>query len=96
MSLAEQIQTRRPEILAVAARHGAGNLSLFGSAARGDETPASDIDLLIDVTGPTTPWFPASLATDLERILGRRVQIVVRRSLSPWIRDSVLHDAIPL
>jgi len=54
----ELIQQRRDEILRVAAGHGAGNVRLFGSVARGEETPASDVDLLIDVTGETTPWFP--------------------------------------
>ena len=69
---------------------------LFGSVARGEDTPESDVDLLVDVTGDTTPWFPGSLVADLEQLLGRRVQVVIRRSLSPLIRDSVLRDAVPL
>ncbi|HME08063.1 MAG TPA: nucleotidyltransferase domain-containing protein [Bryobacteraceae bacterium] len=87
---------RREEILHVAARHGAGNVLLFGSVARGEETPESDVDLLVDVTGETTPWFPGSLVADLEQLLERPVQIVIRRSLSPLIRESVLREAIPL
>jgi predicted nucleotidyltransferase len=54
------------------------------------------VDLLIDVTGETTPWFPGSLVADLERLLGRRVQVVIRRSLSPLIREAVLREAVPL
>ena len=96
MSSTQRFRERRDEILRVAARHGAGNVRLFGSVARGEETPQSDVDLLIDVTGDTTPWFPGSLAADLEQLLGRRVQIVIRRSLSPLIRDSVLREAVPL
>jgi hypothetical protein len=80
----------------VAARHGAGNVMFFGSMARGDDGPNSDVDLLIDITGETTPWFPGSLAVDLEELLGRPVQIVIRRSLSPLIRDAVLREAVPL
>jgi predicted nucleotidyltransferase len=48
------------------------------------------------VTGETTPWFPGSLVADLEQLLGRRVQVVIRRSLSPLICDSVLREAVPL
>jgi predicted nucleotidyltransferase len=96
MNTAGTIRERRDEILRVAARHGAGNVRLFGSAARGDDTPDSDIDLLVDVTGATTPWFPGSLTADLEQLLGKRVQVVIHRSLSPLIRESVLREAIPL
>jgi predicted nucleotidyltransferase len=96
MSTSQPIKERRDEILRVAARHGAGNVLLFGSVARGDDTFESDVDLLVDVTGETTPWFPGSLVADLEQLLGRRVQVVIRRSLSPLIRDSVLGEAVPL
>lgn len=96
MNAAQRIREHRDEILQVAAFHGAGNVRLFGSVARGEDTPESDVDLLVDVTGDTTPWFPGSLTADLERILGRRVQVVIRRSLSPLIRDAVLREAVPL
>ncbi len=96
MSTATAIRDCRDEVLRVVAYHGAGNAQLFGSAARGEDTPDSDIDLLIDVTGVTTPWFPGSLAADLEQLLGKRVQVVIRRSLSPLIRDAVLREAVPL
>lgn len=96
MSVQEQIRQRREDILLVAARHGAGNVRLFGSVARGEETPESDVDLLIDVTGETTPWFPGSLVADLEELLKRPVQVVIRRSLSPLIREAVLREAVPL
>ena len=96
MSIRKDIQQRREEILRVAARHGAGNVLVFGSVARGEDTPKSDVDLLVDVTGETTPWFPGSLVADLEQLLERPVQVVIRRSLSPLIRESVLREAVPL
>ncbi len=96
MSTRQRIRERRDEILRVAARHGAGNVRLFGSVARGEDMLESDVDLLVDVTGATTPWFPGSLVADLEQLLGRRVQLVIRRSLSPLIQDSVLREAVPL
>jgi predicted nucleotidyltransferase len=96
MSTCQCIRERRDEILRVAACHGAGNVRLFGSVARGEDALESDVDLLVDVTGETTPWFPGSLVADLEQLLGRRVQVVIRRSLSPLIRDSVLQGAVQL
>jgi predicted nucleotidyltransferase len=96
MSTRQRVRERRDEILRVAARHGAGNVRLFGSVARGEDMLESDVDLLVDVTGATTPWFPGSLVADLEQLLGRRVQLVIRRSLSPLIQDSVLREAVPL
>jgi predicted nucleotidyltransferase len=69
---------------------------LFDSMARGDERPDRDVDLFVDITSETTPWFPGSLAVDLEELLGMPVQIVIRRSLSPLIRESVLREAVPL
>ena len=96
MNASRQIRDHRDEILRLAARHGAGNVQVFGSVARGEETPESDVDFLIDVTGETTPWFPGSLTADLEQLLGRRVQVVIRRSLSHLIRDEVLREAVPL
>ena len=61
MGMATAIDRHRDEVLRLVALHGAGNPRLFGSAARGQDTPASDIDLLVDVIGVTTPWFPGSL-----------------------------------
>ena len=96
MRAVEELRRRREDILRVAREHGAGNVAVFGSVARGEESPGSDIDLLIDVTGEPGPWFPGGLAADLEELLGRPVQVVTRRSLSPFIRDSVLSEASPL
>ena len=96
MGAGQRIGEHRDEILRLAALHGAGNVLLFGSVARGEDTPQSDVDFLVDVAGDTTPWFPGSLTADLERLLGQRVQVVIRRSLSPLIRDAVLREAVPL
>jgi len=96
MGARQRVTEHRDEILRMAAHHGAGNVLLFGSVARGEDTPESDVDLLVDVTGQTTPWFPGSLTADLEELLGRRVQVVIRRSLSPLIREDVLREAVPL
>ena len=90
------MRERREETLRIAARHGAGNILVFGSVARGEETPESDVDLLVDIVGEPGPWFPGRLVADLEELLGHPVQVITRRSLSQLIRDSVLKDASPL
>jgi predicted nucleotidyltransferase len=96
MNALEALRARESEIQWIAAKHGAGNVRVFGSVARGDASPESDVDFLIDVVGPTSPWFPGSLLADLENLLDRCVDLVIARSLHPLIRESVLKDAVPL
>jgi predicted nucleotidyltransferase len=96
MSAIEALRARQSEIRSIAAKHGAGNVRVFGSVARGEAGVNSDVDILIDIVGPTTPWFPGGLLADLEKALGRHVDIVIARSLHPLIRESVLKEAIPL
>jgi len=92
----EELQKRREDILRVAARHGAANIRLFGSVVRGDDTEASDIDLLVDTGSRTSSWFPAGLILDLEELLGRRVEVITERGLNPLLRGQVLEEAVGL
>ena len=69
---------------------------MFGSVARGEDRPDSDVDLLVDVGPTTSSWFPAGLILDLEQILGRPVEIVTDKGLNPLIRERVLREAVPL
>ncbi len=96
MKLDESIQARREIILQIARRHGVGQVRVFGSVARGEATENSDLDLLIDVTGPTTPWFPGGLVAELEALLGCRVDVVETNALREELRDRVLREAAPL
>jgi predicted nucleotidyltransferase len=96
MSLEELIRVNSDIIRCIAEQHGARNVRLFGSVARGEAGPESDVDILVD-TGPTTSsWFPGGLVADLETLLGRRVDVVTERGLSPDFRDQVLREAIPV
>jgi len=92
----DALKSKREEILRLARRHGVTRVRVFGSMARGDAGPQSDVDLLIDVGAEPGPWFPGGLITDLEELLGRRVQVVTERGLDEFLRDRVLQEAVPL
>ena len=96
MGIRQILQEKRADILNIAAKHGAHNVRLFGSAARGEDGPDSDVDLLVAVGTTTSSWFPAGLILDLEQILGRQVEVVTEKGLNPLIRDRVLQEAVPL
>ena len=72
-------------------------MRVFGSVARGEDTPESDIDLLIDYDiEKTTPWFPVGLIRDLENLLQTKVDVVTVEGLKSRIRDQVLQESINL
>ncbi len=96
MSLREELGRRRDLLFAIAARHGASNLRLFGSAARGEERPDSDIDLLIDMAEDRGFGDYLALVAELEAALSRRVDLVIDRSLSPHFRPFIEDQARPL
>jgi len=96
MNMEEDLSEKRSLIEQIAARHGAFNIRVFGSVVRGEATPESDIDFLVDTEPRTSSWFPAGLILDLQELLGRRVEVVTQKGLSPLIRDHVLKEAIPL
>ena len=96
MTIEQRLREKRQEIERIAAEHGARNIRVFGSVARGEAGPDSDIDLLVQVGPITSSWFPAGLILDLEDLLGCRVEVVTERALNPDIRDRVLEEAVPL
>lgn len=97
MTLKQLIQDKREDILKIATKHGAFNVRVFGSVARGEETENSDIDFLIDYDlTKTSPWFPGGLLVDLEELLGCKVDVVTEKSLHHLIKERVLKEAIKL
>ena len=96
MDILASILSKRNEINAIARKHGATNLRIFGSVARSDARSNSDLDLLVDVGPQHSPWFPVRLIDDLKSLLNRNVDIVTERSLHPRLREQVFHEAIPL
>lgn len=92
----DPVTSHREQILQVARRHGVTRVRVFGSAARGDAGPKSDVDFLVEVGTKPTPWFPGGLVAELEELLGRPVQVITERGLDGLLRDRVLMEAIPL
>ncbi len=90
------VKQKRQDILVIAAKHGVYDIRVFGSVARGEERPDSDIDLLVKCHLKTSRWFPAGLILDLEKLLGRRVEVVTDNGLNPLLREQVLKEAILL
>jgi hypothetical protein len=96
VSLRAGLLERREEILAVAARHGVRRVRIFGSVARGEETPASDLDLLVEFEPGRSLLDHIALAQDLEDLLGRKVDVVTENGLHWYIRDRIFREAVPL
>lgn len=97
MKLKTLIQTKRHQIIEIANKHGASNVRIFGSVARGEETATSDIDFLVDYDlAKISPWFPGGLLADLEDLLGCKVDIVTEPGLHGLIRERILHEATEL
>lgn len=96
MGIGELLQTRRAEILEIAARHGASNVRVFGSMARDEAAPDSDVDLLVEFEADRSLFDHVALIHDLEDLLGRKVDVVTEDSLHWYIRDRVLKEAAAL
>jgi len=96
MEFEELITQKREEILNLAAQHGACNVRIFGSVARGDAREDSDIDFLIDLGEKLSPWFPVRFIRDLENLLGCKVDVITEKGLKERIRERVIQEAVPL
>jgi len=96
MTLTEVLAGKREDLLRIAERYGARDVRVFGSLARGEAGPESDVDLLVKLAPGVTLLKHAALVRELEALLGRRVDLVSERGLRPRVRASVLRDAVPL
>ncbi len=96
MGIEDVLRDRREEILEIVKRHGADQVRVFGSIARGEARADSDVDLLVRPGPQTSAWFPAGLVLDLEALLGRKVDVLTEKALHWYIRDRILSEAVPL
>ena len=92
----QSLAERRSEILGLAERYRAGDVRVFGSVVRGDNTDASDVDFLIKQRRGCSLFDLGGLLEDLQDLLGCRVDLVTEEGLKPRLRERVLKEAIPL
>ena len=96
MGIKELLESRRNEILDLAGRYGAKNVRIFGSAARGEGGPASDVDLLVDMEKGRNLLDLVGFWQDLEELLGCRVDVITDGGMSPYLRERIYAEALPL
>lgn len=89
-----RLRDHRDEVAAIVRRNGGRNPRLFGSIARGTDTPASDVDILVEVA-PEDAWTFVSTARELEELLGVHVDVVSEGGLTGKHRE-ILDEAVPL
>lgn len=90
------IARERERIERIAAKHGARNVRLFGSRARGDAGPGSDVDLLVDMDRGRSLLDLIALEQELQALFGIKVEVLTPASLSPYVRARIEREAVPL
>jgi len=96
MNLRNLVREKRAAILDIAKQHGAKNVRIFGSVARGDFDEKSDLDFLVEMKPGRSLLDHASLLLDLEKLLGCKVDVVSEKGIKTRIRERVLREARPL
>jgi predicted nucleotidyltransferase len=94
--MTQTVEQQRDAILRIAAKYGAHNVRVFGSAAGDDATETSDIDLLVDLEPNRSLLDQVGLKQELEELLGRTVDVVVEGGISPYLEERILSEAVPL
>jgi hypothetical protein len=90
------VRLNRDAILALAERHGARDVRIFGSVVRGEGSPESDIDFLVELAPGRTLLDWSAFWQELEKLLGRPVDVATEKSLTPEIRAQAIKEALPL
>ena len=96
MTLEALLKEKREEILRIAAKHGARNVRVFGSLARGEADAQSDIDLLVEFEPDRSLLDHAALWLELQDLLGCKVDVVSEGGVKARIRERVLREALPV
>jgi len=96
MTVEELVKEKRPEILRIAAKHGARNVRVFGSVARGEADEQSDIDFLVEMEPGRSLLDLGGLQMEFEALFGCPVDVVTEKGLKARIRGRVLAEAVPV
>lgn len=93
----EQLRTvYKPQILELAEQQGVENVRVFGSVAKGEQTEGSDVDFLIHIRKGTDLMDIGGLHWRLEELLNTKVHFVMDKSISPYMVDNIMKEAVPL
>ena len=92
----DRLRSLRGGLYEIARKHKAGKVYVFGSCARKEETPDSDVDLLVELESGASLFDLMDLQDEYEKLLQCKVDVVSRRGLNPYLRDSVLSEAVSL
>ncbi|MFH1717779.1 MAG: nucleotidyltransferase family protein [Planctomycetota bacterium] len=95
-NLIETVLDKKDQVVALAARHGASNVRVFGSVANGTANQDSDIDFLVDLEQGRSLFDLGGLLMDLQELFGRKVDVVTENGLHWYIKDRVLREARPI
>jgi len=93
MGIADLLKLKRGEILRLAQEHGAHNVRVFGSVARGESRPESDIDFLVEMDSGRSLLDLIELSQDLETLLQHKVDILTDTGLSPYLEQRIHAEA---
>ncbi|MDD2932514.1 MAG: nucleotidyltransferase family protein [Methylotenera sp.] len=93
MNTLELIRSKKSDILAIATRHGAKNVRVFGSVARGEDTDTSDVDLLVSMEKNRTLYDLIGLQQEIQDILNRNVDVLTDRSINRYLQAQILQEA---
>lgn len=96
MNIEERLKDKREEILKIASSHGAGNVRVFGSVARGDSREGSDLDLLVTFDEDRSLFDHSALVQDLTDLLGIKIDVVSESGLYWLLKRNILREARPL
>ncbi|MHC4118394.1 MAG: nucleotidyltransferase family protein [Planctomycetota bacterium] len=96
MGIPEIIEDKKEQVRALAARHGASNVRVFGSVASGTADQDSDIDFLVDLEEGRSLFDLGGLLMDLQKLFDRKVDVVTEKGLHWYIKERILSEAKPI
>lgn len=96
MEIGQLLREKRSEVLRLAARYGARNVRVFGSLPRDEAGPDSDVDLLVEMEEGRSLLDLVGLTQELETLLGCRVDVLTEGGVSPYLRERIYAEAVPL
>ena len=96
MGIEERLKAKREDILRLAAQHGVRTVRVFGSVARGEAGPNSDVDFLVELEPHRSLLDLGGFVMDVQDLLACEVDVAEPEGLHWYVRERILREAIPL